>query len=323
MDIKNKKYLSEKELYDIDIDEMEFSVRTYNTLARAKCRTLGDIVDLTIEELEGVVKIGNTSGAVKLNDKALNEIQDKLKEYGFSLLTKEQKQHILSSTDKPEVFREEINRLERHNVKLEECCQHFKELLYKKQNNTKNRQDRQEQDIRRQREINLRTAQKVAKETSYPVGTIIGEMRFGMPSEAACGFCNIFQLYDYGCAVENCEGGFGSQKRHCAECIENFLIAKCWRLPDVDTLQGDSQPPEKVFQVHLGFNDICGRCPRCMKKLEYIEGQMYCSRCGQKLDWDMENWNEECKERKRLWECYNNDEEWGENVEEWDENVEE
>ena len=75
--IKNVKgdYL-EPALQDTPLEALEFSTRTYNCLHRAGIKTLGDITNMYLYELQKVRSIGN---------KSLNEIQQTLKRYGVSL----------------------------------------------------------------------------------------------------------------------------------------------------------------------------------------------------------------------------------------------
>ena len=61
---------------DISLDELEFSVRTYNCLKRAGILSLGDICEKTMEDMTYVRNLGR---------KGLEEVIDKLNELGLSL----------------------------------------------------------------------------------------------------------------------------------------------------------------------------------------------------------------------------------------------
>ena len=79
-DIKNlniwkkeeKKNQNLKGLRDLDISEINLSVRSYNCLKRANCDTVGDILDLLDEEGNGLRKIRN------LGARSEKEIQEML-----------------------------------------------------------------------------------------------------------------------------------------------------------------------------------------------------------------------------------------------------
>lgn len=64
------------ELLDTVIEDMDFSVRTYNCLKRANINTIGDLVIRTEEDMMKVRNLGK---------KSLEEVQSKLAELGLSL----------------------------------------------------------------------------------------------------------------------------------------------------------------------------------------------------------------------------------------------
>lgn len=65
----------QKETYDnIKIEELNLSVRAYNGLKRAEKHTVGDLMKMSLSELEKIKNLGKVS---------LNEIIDKLKEFGY------------------------------------------------------------------------------------------------------------------------------------------------------------------------------------------------------------------------------------------------
>lgn len=62
---------------DLSIDDMDLSVRTYNSLKRGGVRTLDDLRHMTASDLMKIRCLGFS---------CIHEIKDKLDEYGFSLL---------------------------------------------------------------------------------------------------------------------------------------------------------------------------------------------------------------------------------------------
>lgn len=70
----------EKEVAPVKIEDMGFSVRTYNCLKRAMINTLQDLSERTVEDLQCVRNLGV---------KSLNEIIDRCKEYGVDIIAKE------------------------------------------------------------------------------------------------------------------------------------------------------------------------------------------------------------------------------------------
>lgn len=61
---------------DIKVDDLDFSVRTYNCLKRQGIETLDELRNYTEEELMNIRNFGQ---------KSYDEVRDKLKEYGFDL----------------------------------------------------------------------------------------------------------------------------------------------------------------------------------------------------------------------------------------------
>lgn len=61
---------------DTKIEELQFSVRAYNGLKRAEINTVGDLMKMSLSDLEKVKNLGKVS---------LNEIVEKLKEYGYNM----------------------------------------------------------------------------------------------------------------------------------------------------------------------------------------------------------------------------------------------
>jgi DNA-directed RNA polymerase subunit alpha len=61
---------------DVRIEELDFSVRTYNCLKKANIQTVADLVRTTEEELMNIRNFGR---------KSLVEVQDKLSQFGYTL----------------------------------------------------------------------------------------------------------------------------------------------------------------------------------------------------------------------------------------------
>jgi len=75
---------SEKEkILNKTIEELDFSVRSYNCLKKSGINTLRDVINYSPEE---VIKIKN------LGKKSLDEIKEKMKKYGFTLGEKKQQE---------------------------------------------------------------------------------------------------------------------------------------------------------------------------------------------------------------------------------------
>lgn len=73
---KKQKKGNKKLKKDILIEDLEFSVRTYNCLKRSGINAISDILEMTDEELH---KVRN------LSVRSFDEIKDKLADYGLSL----------------------------------------------------------------------------------------------------------------------------------------------------------------------------------------------------------------------------------------------
>ena len=80
---------AETEAKDMSIDELEFSIRTYNCLKRAGINTVGDICNKTIEDMMKVRNLGRRS---------LEEILVKLKELGLALKDDEADGEVINTT---------------------------------------------------------------------------------------------------------------------------------------------------------------------------------------------------------------------------------
>jgi len=61
---------------DVRIEELDFSVRTYNCLKKANIQTVADLVRASEDELMNIRNFGR---------KSLVEVQEKLSQYGYTL----------------------------------------------------------------------------------------------------------------------------------------------------------------------------------------------------------------------------------------------
>jgi DNA-directed RNA polymerase subunit alpha len=66
----------QKKLLEKSIEELDFSVRSYNCLKKSNINSFGDIISKTEEEIMGIKNLGK---------KSFEEIKDKVKEFGLSL----------------------------------------------------------------------------------------------------------------------------------------------------------------------------------------------------------------------------------------------
>ena len=69
-------------IYDVRLEELDLSVRSYNCLKRRGINNLGELSEMTYEELSLVRNIGR---------KSLEEVLDKLKEFKIELKKGERK----------------------------------------------------------------------------------------------------------------------------------------------------------------------------------------------------------------------------------------
>jgi DNA-directed RNA polymerase subunit alpha len=84
---EEEKEKSEKEkILNKTIEELDFSVRSYNCLKKSSINTLKDLIKYSPEE---IIKIKN------LGKKSLNEIKEKINKYGFILGEKKQQEDFL------------------------------------------------------------------------------------------------------------------------------------------------------------------------------------------------------------------------------------
>ena len=74
--LKNKGEKQKTMLLDMDIDQLELSVRSYNCLKRDGIDTVSDLIQKSEEDMLGVRNLGK---------KSLEEIKNKLDDIGLSL----------------------------------------------------------------------------------------------------------------------------------------------------------------------------------------------------------------------------------------------
>ena len=68
--------IEQKKLFEKTIEELDLSVRSYNCLKKSNINTFGDIIDKTEEEIMAIKNLGK---------KSFEEIQEKVKEFGYNL----------------------------------------------------------------------------------------------------------------------------------------------------------------------------------------------------------------------------------------------
>ena len=79
--IKNKEEDTQTRILDKPIEEMDLSVRSYNCLKRAGIVTVKDLTQKTEEDMLKVRNLGR---------KSLDEVIEKLREYGLTLKNKDE-----------------------------------------------------------------------------------------------------------------------------------------------------------------------------------------------------------------------------------------
>ena len=272
-DIPDKEF---DELYNTKIEELEFSVRTYNTLKRCGCETLADVAYLTIEELQ---KAKNVTG------RTLKDVQEKLAERNISLMTQEERQQLLDEADNAMILR-------RQNMILEGIKQKNQETIrrYQREN------DAEWNEVRANRTRALKEARGIVRTSPYPIARLLEDMYFGLSAKEGCRFCAIFELWnEYGCLVE-VDSMEGNDLTHsCEECIETFLADYYWGKRMSAKIAAERGEVPKVIRMDTRMGDVRGRCPVCKQLMYYDSYVHYCCRCGSILNWDEENWDEEKK----------------------------
>ncbi len=79
----------QKKLLEKSIEELDFSVRSYNCLKKSNINTFGEIVNKTEEEIMGIKNLGK---------KSFEEIKEKVKEYGLTLKDAESQRRLSDET---------------------------------------------------------------------------------------------------------------------------------------------------------------------------------------------------------------------------------
>ena len=77
-------------IVETPVEELELSVRSSNCLRNINVKTIGDLARLTEEEISKTKNFGK---------KSLQEIKDKLQEYGLNLGMKEYLDQMLAGTE--------------------------------------------------------------------------------------------------------------------------------------------------------------------------------------------------------------------------------
>ena len=68
--------IEQKKLFEKTIEELDLSVRSYNCLKKSNINTFGDLINKTEEEIMSIKNLGK---------KSFEEIQEKIKEFGYNL----------------------------------------------------------------------------------------------------------------------------------------------------------------------------------------------------------------------------------------------
>ncbi len=68
--------IEQKKLFEKTIEELDLSVRSYNCLKKSNINTFGDLINKTEEEIMAIKNLGK---------KSFEEIQEKIKEFGYNL----------------------------------------------------------------------------------------------------------------------------------------------------------------------------------------------------------------------------------------------
>ena len=76
----------QKKLLEKSIEELDFSVRSYNCLKKSNINSFGEIVNKTEEEIMGIKNLGK---------KSFEEIKEKVKEYGLTLKDTESQKEMV------------------------------------------------------------------------------------------------------------------------------------------------------------------------------------------------------------------------------------
>lgn len=272
--------LSQQELEKLrntDIKELGLSTRAYSLLKRAGYDTLEELLHITVEELQSV-----TASRKRAED----EVMRKLAERNLVIPTQEEKQHILAETDQPEILKKEISLLEQRSEKQ-------KSYIHKMTQEKKDEYEKKSEALRKTREQALKEARGIVNTSERPMARLLESMYFGQSAYEGCSFCNIFDLWDKGCLLEEEE----KVQHSCEECIDKFLADYYWKEYLSEKLKREEGKVQKVMRIKTSFlGGLQGTCPVCQRTLMYDKEEHFCSRCGCQLDWDEENWDEKTRD---------------------------
>lgn len=191
-----------EKLYNTEIDELEFSVRTYNCLRRGRCDTVAKLAYVSIEEVQEMEN---------MSQHGLKEVQEKLAARNISLMTQEEKQQLLAQTENPDVLRRRMMILEHREKESQETIRRLERESNNKWKKIKEKQNRA-----------LLEARGIVRTSKHPIARLIESMYFGDSASEGCRFCDIFELWNERCLAK--EDG-DEVERSCEKCIETFLAA--------------------------------------------------------------------------------------------------
>lgn len=283
--------ISEKELqelYHTEIDVLELSVRTHSGIRRYGCASLGELVYMSVEEVQK---------ALKDSSQRMEEVQEKLAARNLSLMTQDEKQRILSETDNPNVLRRQIIRLETIEKSNQETIEDYRSQI-----------DAKWERIREDCHQALMAAREIVRTHPYPIARIVSAMYFQKDERGSCGFCQIFELQKKNCFVETDSMERRDMTHSCEECIDAFLSDYYWTNRMSAKLAEERNETPKMMRMRLVGRDLYGRCPGCTQRYKYNNYDNYCFRCGTALNWDKENWDEDTQYCLRHFDYFDDDE---------------
>lgn len=266
-----------EKLYDTGIGELEFSVRVLSALARAGCSTVAELAYMSVEELQGQKRMPKG---------VLEEVQEQLTTYHISLMTQAEKQQLLGEKDNPAVLRKQILMLKH----TEQQNQNTIARLYRESN------DKWEAG-RKKRERALKEARGIYHTSRYPLARLLESMYFGDSACEGCRLCDILELYNEGCWLEDDASENKEIQHSCEECIEKFLADYYWEQRLQAKIAAERREAPKVLRMHMNhiYKRMDGYCPVCKRGVSYDREENFCSRCGSLLNWDEENWDKESR----------------------------
>lgn len=259
-----------EKLYDTGNDELEFSVRVQNALKRAFCYSVAELAYMSVEEVQGLKRMPKN---------ALEEVQEKLAARNISLMTQAEKEQLLSEKDNLNVLRKKIFMLERKEKEKQDTIERLKQEAHLKW-----------EEGQKKRKRALKEARGVYCTSRYPMAGLLEMMYFGDSAYEGCRICDILELWDERCLLEEDAVDGAEMQYSCEECIEKFLADYYWGQKLQAKLSAERNEAPKVMRG--SYNSIYGRmegyCPVCKYKISYCEGENFCSRCGSPFSWDEE-----------------------------------